>query len=347
MKILALLVEPAEYTLDLVKNIYKPNGVEYVFLKKRSLASCEGAKGTALDELPFFSRIVKMYRLLKGYEAFNVNGYTGISCAIFIWLNVLFFRKPFSIDSDTELIIPKKPAKRFLKWLWLHFIFTRRYCFGFAGGNFGHKDLFRHYGMAEERIYLMPMVVDNAKFKRQEQVAAHKPFRFGYLGRLVQLKQVDKIIKALPPESELHIVGDGEAREDLERLTQGKTVTFHGKTFGDRKIELLNSFDCLVLYSAYESWGLVVNEALSAGIPVVVSDKIGARRDLVEGEAPTGLVAKWDDVEDLKRKFSKLATDSELWSSLSANALKRMQEWNYTLYNEQYKGWTKTISRRI
>ena len=103
-----------------------------------------------------------------------------------------------AIDSDTELRIPGNKLKRLFKWLWLHFLFTRKYCYGFAGGNYGHKDLFRHYGMTEERIFLMPMMVDNAKYSRNDVSRPHEPFRFGYLGRLVSIKQVDKVIEALP-----------------------------------------------------------------------------------------------------------------------------------------------------
>ena len=63
-----------------------------------------------------------------------------------------------------------------------------------------------------------------------------------------------------------------------------------GALYGEAKVKALHRFDVLVLPSAYEPWGLVVNEALEAGVPVIVSDRVGARKDLVEGERPTGLV---------------------------------------------------------
>lgn len=343
IKNLAILVEPANYTLDLVEKIYRPRGVDYVFIKSESLAGMELCS-KSLDKKSVMELAVWAFKALKTYNVFNVNGYTGRICITLILMNILLFRKPFSIDSDTELRIPSNKIKRFVKWLWLHFLFTRKYCYGFAGGNYGHKDLFRHYGMTEERIFLMPMMVDNAKYSRNDVSRPHEPFRFGYLGRLVSIKQVDKVIEALPKECELHIVGDGEDRVALENMASGKKVTFHGRTFGEEKIRLLHSLDCLVLYSNSEPWGLVVNEALASGIPVVVSDRVGARKDLVDGGNPTGLVAKWNDVVDLTDKMRLIANDSKLYDTLSSNARKRMEYWSYDLYGKNFDAWLEKIS---
>ena len=345
MKILAVLVEPANYTLDLIGRIYAPRGVAHVFLKRSSLASGDNCDSGSLNSISILNRIRTVYALLKEYDVFHINGYTEGTCLIFIVLNILFFKKPFSIDSDTELRIPKNPAKRLAKWLWLHFLFTRPYCYGFAGGNFGHKDLFRYYGMAEARIYLMPMVVDNKMYSRNLPDSPHKPFRFVYLGRLIALKQVDKIIEALPYGCELHVVGDGEERLKLETMANGKSVVFHGKAFGDEKIKLLHSFDALVLYSFYESWGLVVNEALASGIPVIVSDKVGAKKDLVEGENQTGLVARWDDVADLREKMLAMVGDNVKWLVMSKNAVKRMEGWSYEQYGRNLDSWVNMVRK--
>lgn len=335
MKIFAILQEPANYTLDIVKNIYEPRGVDYAFLNATSKAS-DMALGVEMGYKGIFCT-------LKKYDALVINGYTGARCLLAIWLNILFFKKPMAIDSDTELRISGDKLKRLFKSLWLHFLFTRKYCYGFAGGNYGHKDLFRYYGMSEERIFLMPMMVNNAKYSRNSILDSHRPFRFGYLGRLVSIKQVDKVIVALPKECELHVVGDGEERATLEMIAIGKKIFFHGRAFGKEKIRLLHSFDSLVLYSSSEPWGLVVNEALASGIPVIVSDRVGARKDLVEGENPSGLVAKWNAVDDLTMKMQMIASDKELYSSLSSNARKRMKYWNYDLYGKNFDAWLRAI----
>ena len=335
MRIFAILQEPANYTLDIIKNIYNPRGVQIGFINPTSAASDTHAESKVSARF--------LFQIFKSYDAVVVNGYTSWVCLLSIWLNILFFKKPMAIDSDTELRIPENKLKRTSKWLWLRFLFTRKYCYGFAGGNYGHKDLFRYYGMAEERIFLMPMMVDNSRYSQTNVKSSQKMFVFGYLGRLVPLKQIDKIIKALPQGCELDIIGDGYERAMLETLAKGKEIRFHGSMFGDDKIRLLHSFDCLILYSSYEQWGLVINEALASGIPVIVSDRVGARKDLIEGENPTGLVAKWDDVNDLSKKMMLLASDFSLYAKLSANARKRMEYWNYDLYGKNFDLWIRKI----
>lgn len=332
--IFAVLVEPANYTLDLIKNVYEPRRVEFAFIKGNSQASAV--------ESHTLSGICALWRRLKAHDAVIINGYTGALCLIAIWLNILFFKKPMALDSDTELRIPANKVKRLAKRAWLHFLFTRKYCYGFAGGNYGHKQLFRYYGMAEERIFLMPMMVDNDKYKRDLPDSPHNPFRFGYLGRLVSHKQIDKVIEALPEGCELHIVGNGEDRLKLEAMANGKKVVFHGKAFGDEKIKLLHSLDCLVLYSSYEPWGLVVNEALASGIPVIVSDKVGAKKDLVEGSRPTGIVVPTDDTSTLAVAMQEMATQADLWKGFSKNAVARMMNWDYKLYVRNFDSWVKT-----
>ena len=167
-RILAILKAPADYTLGLVKNIYNPMQIDYVFMKGVSLAG-ETRVSREIDAMSIFKRIGWVFSVLKKYNAFNLNGYTGLTCILFIALNILFFHKPFTIDSDTELRVPRFFIKRILKRIWLSFVFGRYYCYGFSGGSYGHKELFRYYGMSEDRIFLAPMLVDNSMFSPKEE----------------------------------------------------------------------------------------------------------------------------------------------------------------------------------
>lgn len=353
MKIFVFLQEPANYTLDLIDNIYNPRGVSFVFLKLTSSASNMAHKSCeALSICSFGVKVRRIWQVLKEYDAIIVNGYTGFDCLLIIWMNIIFFRRPMAQDSDTELRIPNNSVKRLFKWLWLHFLFTRKYSYGFAGGNYGHKDLFRHYGMAEERIFLMPMMVDNVKYmcEKAELQQHNGIFRFGYLGRLIPLKQVDKVIQAVQYlvgqglSIEFVVIGNGEEKDKLIKLSSRLPVRLLGALFGEEKIKALHSLDCLILYSSYESWGLVVNEALASGIPVIVSDKVGARRDLVEGASPTGLVANWTDVKELAEKMRMMATDDSMRRLMQINAIKRMKNWDYGLYGRNLDAWIAKLN---
>lgn len=351
MKVFAFLTEPANYTLDLIEHVYRPRGIQYQFIHAHSLASQQGTE--ALVSLSLRQLFKRIWTNLRQNDAIILNGYTGRIPLIVILLNVLFFRKAMAIESDTELQIPQGKLKRILKWCYLHFLFTRLCCYGFAGGNYGHKELFRYYGMAEERIRLAPMMVNNAQYTRELPIMREpsRPFRFGYVGRLIPLKQVDRMIEAMRQlkvkgiDAELVVVGDGEERARLEALAESLPIRFMGALFGDEKIKVLHSLDCLLLYSSYESWGLVINEALASGIPVIVSNRIGARRDLVEGDCSTGLVAAWDNTEDLVQQMKRILEDCNLWRTFCDNAVQRMRQWDYDFYGQQFDRWLKDIAK--
>ena len=99
-----------------------------------------------------------------------------------------------------------------------------------------------------------------------------------FVGRLVALKNVAAIIKALPKDAFLVIVGDGEERKSLESLvvTMGKNVLFVGWKNGGELLAWYRIAHVLVLASFREPFGAVVNEALLAGCRVCVSDRAGS-----------------------------------------------------------------------
>src|SRR5207247_9742522 len=107
--------------------------------------------------------------------------------------------------------------------------------------------------------------------------------------------------------AELCIAGSGEQSEPLCNLAADLglewlvSVAFHNQS---ELPGLYAASDVFVLPSAQESWGLVVNEAMAAGLPVIVSDEVGAAPDLVEGKGP-GIVFPCGDVSALSEIMAK------------------------------------------
>lgn len=112
-----------------------------------------------------------------------------------------------------------------------------------------------------------------------------------FVGRLLHTKGVDLLLDACARlhgegmELALALAGDGPERPALERRTVELGLTsvhFLGAVPPGRVPLLYAAADCFCLPSREEPWGVVVNEAMSAGLPVVVSDAVGAAPDLVE-----------------------------------------------------------------
>jgi glycosyltransferase involved in cell wall biosynthesis len=173
-------------------------------------------------------------------------------------------------------------------------------------GGQRHKDYLTDLGMPADRIFTGYDVVDNEYFARgAEEVGGRKSEVRDQLGlpenyflasaRFIPKKNLEMLIRAYanyadlrPPTSDLWslvIVGDGPLRPELEHLisnlrTQRSVLMPGFKQYNELPIYygLANAF---VHASTSEQWGLVVNEALASGLPVLVSDRCGCAPELV------------------------------------------------------------------
>ena len=338
MKVFCYFVEPAIYTLDLAKNIYVKNNIDYGFINSNTLVKSEEKTAKIfLDNLTFFSKLKFLITTYKNNDFIIVNGYNNYPFIVTFILNLFSFnRKYIATESDTQFSIPKSPLKRFVKWIYLSIIFRNKYILGFAGGSFSHKDLFRHYGMKENRIFLMPMMVDNSKFYQEEKLFP-EIFTFLYVGRLVKHKNVENLIQQFnqnfsDKSAVLKIIGCGEQENYLKNKYSSQKVIFLGKLFNDDLIaEFINS-SCFVCPSEFEPWGLVVNEALSSTLPVITTKEVGANNDLINGKS-TGMIAS--DMDEFGNKMLNLYNDADLLIRFSKNASDLMRNhWNYALYDQ-------------
>ncbi|WP_233263073.1 glycosyltransferase family 4 protein [Cognatiluteimonas profundi] len=154
--------------------------------------------------------------------------------------------------------------------------------------------------------------------------------RYLYVGRMSPEKSLDSLLYAFAevvgncPDAKLALVGSGPDQLKLEAISASlelaSSVLFLGSM---NTIELAKEYSratCLVLPSKSEPWGLVVNEALSYGCPVVVSDACGCVPELVI-EGITGFAFKVGDVADLQAKLSAVTMSLSDVSSVANSCL--------------------------
>jgi len=128
-----------------------------------------------------------------------------------------------------------------------------------------------------------------------------------FVGRLIEIKRVADLIMAfsrlVEPEYEnwkLEIVGDGPLRQSLEaQSVPDSRVNFRGALNYKELGSVMACSDILVLPSSYESWGLVVNEALGYGLYVITTDVVASAQDLLDES--TGTLFKVGDIEQLTK----------------------------------------------
>jgi glycosyltransferase involved in cell wall biosynthesis len=133
------------------------------------------------------------------------------------------------------------------------------------------------YGVDERRITVVPNGIEWERYQISDVESRDKSLVT--VGRLSKRKGQATVLRAFSsvhadhPEASLDVLGDGPAWERLERLADeldlGDAVSFHGYVSEDEKIERLNRSSLFVFGSNQEGFGLVLLEAMAAGLPVV------------------------------------------------------------------------------
>ena len=144
---------------------------------------------------------------------------------------------------------------------------------------------------------------------------------FIFVGRLVPVKNLALLIQAFNnlPSLQLSIVGFGELEAQLKKEAKDN-ISFLGGVENSLLPGIYQRHDVFILCSYSETWGLVVEEALNNGLPVIVSDQVGCRMDLVSER--NGLVFKHDSIESLTECIVKM-TEVPFYNKL-ANNISRM-----------------------
>jgi glycosyltransferase involved in cell wall biosynthesis len=206
-----------------------------------------------------------------------------------------FVHNDSNVYGDRNLSRVKRALKaRLYRW-WLN-----RVSGVMSMGEYGDQ-FFRRYGADPQQLYRVPWPVDeefHARVDEQRLYGFRQKFGLTpgrryllFSGRLAPEKRVDLLIDAFAavaaerPDWDLLIAGDGVLGEQLrgrvpERLRS--RVLWTGFLDGDEPALPYGVADVLVLPSDRDGWALVVQEAMAAGLAVVVSHVVGASRDLVK-----------------------------------------------------------------
>ncbi len=162
-----------------------------------------------------------------------------------------------------------------------------------------------------------------------------------YVGRLAEGKGVETLLSALAASravGTLLLVGSGAREPMLRRLAVSlgvaDRVRFAGYVPHEQLPAYMQAVDMLVLPSVTtrrfkEPWGLVVNEAMAARVPVVATAAVGAAAGGLVIDGETGLVVPERDARALAQAMDRLAASPPLRERIAAKAFERLSGWTY------------------
>jgi len=218
-----------------------------------------------------------------------------------VWLCARLLRIPVWIRTDNPWSQEKRKTgvmQALKRWVLYHVAFPSVSRFLAVGKE--NASWYRKLGVPDTRIVHAPHAVDTAHFERspdeREASRIKTRMQFGipkevclflFVGKLMNKKRPMDVLRAASalPECHVLIAGEGALRSELRAAAQQKAPgRIHFAGFVDQIAlpAMYAAGDVLILPSGMgETWGLVVNEALASGMPVLVSDLCGCAPDLV------------------------------------------------------------------
>jgi glycosyltransferase involved in cell wall biosynthesis len=213
-------------------------------------------------------------------------------------------------------------------------------CQGYVVPGSSAAEYLKTFGVAPDRTFIAPNAVDAERFSNGAEQARRDPGlrqRLGlpqryllYVGRLVRAKGVFDLLTAYATLPEgirrdvgLVLAGDGEEFDELVRRSREinpGVVVFPGFLQRDELPAFYALAEALVFPTHSDPWGLVVNEAMACGLPVVATDVAGCVADLVR-DGENGYVVGAQDPENLSRVMERLLNVPEVQRQMGHRSL--------------------------
>ena len=211
-----------------------------------------------------------------------------------------------------------------------------------------NRAFYAHHGVGEERIFPFPYTVDVAWFTAEAERLAEERRRlradlgfsdretlFLFVGQMLPRKDplglvaAYKALRAQRDDVGLVMVGSGP---ELDRVRAAADGVPGARIEGFKNVSALPLYyalaDVFVLPSFEETWGLVVNEAMCFGLPVISTWTMGSTFDLVDGR-DTGIVVNAGKTDELHAAMTALAADPDRRRQMGARARATIGQWTY------------------
>jgi glycosyltransferase involved in cell wall biosynthesis len=184
--------------------------------------------------------------------------------------------------------------------------------------------------LGAREVFVAPNAVDNERFRAARSPESKlMPFTFVFVGRLAEEKGIYDLFRAwrmvTDRDLRLVVVGDGPLKGYVERTAaRDGSILFRGHKDRDEVALLLGSADALVLPSLSEPWGLVINEAMASGLPIITTTIVGAADDLVR-HGENGLVVPPADPAALARAMEEVSASREKAQRMGLRSLELVE----------------------
>ena len=268
---------------------------------------------------------------------------------LFGWNNILYLKAfflaklhkiPIILRVETNSSQKINYFKKIIKYFVLNIFFKYINYFLYIGSL--NKKFYLNLGVNNKRLYPAPYSVDNNFFLNKEKIniSINKKFKkktILFVGKLIERKNVEEFLNLAKLFKNDHrfnflVVGDGHQNKLCnefiinKKLPNVKIVGF--KNQQELKVIYQKSF-LLIVPSKYETWGLVINEAMASGLPVICSKNCSSSRDLIIN-GKTGYVYNLGDIKFLKKIIIELSENKKKYLYILMNIKRHIKNFSFS-----------------
>lgn len=352
MKVLFLTNVPSPYRVDFFSELGKYCDLTVIFEKN---TSDERDKSWSEYLFTNFRGIILVGKSIKTDSAICIDivryvkdrTYDCIICSNFSTLTgmiaILSMKKnriPYYLEADGGFAKNGKGVKEHIK----------RQVISGAKGYFSSSvscdHYFYQYGAAKDKIYRYPFTslykseiiekpVSAIEKKKLRQILGIKEEKVVLsAGQFIYRKGFDLLIRAAASVNEevgIYIVGGIETKEyrQLRQNVGAKNVHFIGFRSKNELAELYKAADIFVHPTREDIWGLVINEAMAYGLPIITTKKCGAGLELVDEK--NGMIISIDSVEELSEGIKTIINSDDMLKQMAQKSLEKIK--GYTIEN--------------
>jgi len=273
-----------------------------------------------------------------------------------------FHRVPFLLWSESTAL-DKRHGHRPVEFLKAQFL---RLCRSFVVPGRSSLKYLKDFGISDQLIFTAPNAVDVTLFSKPAKQVRRNEFEvrarrslparyFLFVGRLVKAKGIFELLETyaqlgteIRDKVGLVFVGDGADRRALmeraARIAPG-TIQFPGFIQREGLADFYALADALIFPTHSDTWGLVVNEAMSCGLPVILTGVAGCVADLVQ-DGWNGFVVPPKDRAALALAMTRLASDSVLRTEMGSRSRERIDAYSPEAWAEGLVNAVKSLCER-
>lgn len=315
---------------------------------EKNEVSCENFNGRYLKGiyiLPKFKITFGLFRVIFSKQDIFIKTIIGRFALPFIFLTAKILRKPFILWTG----------------IWAHpNTFFHRISYHFTKFIYQHSDALVVYGehvkrylvglnINAEKIFIAPHSVDNSLFNltvsgaEKSQLKKNLDINQGrvilYVGRLEECKGIKYLIEAVSMIKGIPItlllIGRGSKKAVLEQQCKASSVNYRFFDYisNEQLFRYFSIAEIFVLPSITtnefkEPWGLVINEAMNQGCPIIATDAVGAAAGGLVENGKNGLIVPERNSLALKKSIEVLLENQELMNQMGRLSKERIKKWS-------------------